>query len=829
MANNSASMHNDPLDQDIDQFLFGSDEANTYSVVSNGKNRLEAKKKLARLIHQDVANNDVLPLQPKKKQIPIVHRQVKPLTGSSASNFVTDLRSERKQLRKGWDQLEQPRKKEPLFTWPKKQPKPPKTTHSRKGGFELSTVVSQLQREHEPVKVKPPIKIEEQEPAHEPVKIHLLHASLAFAFVFLLLVIPVKTLWLAESVSRTQASIIAQGKQAMANLQGGLSAINAQDYSDAKAKFLLASEDFSGIKEEVQGYNSTVISLVETLPSLGPKVAFANQVIEVGQNLSQAAAILSATANGDQSVTDSLDSLNERVGNVSIILTKANKTLSLIPVEQLPKEYQDKIIEIKRNLPTFIQQLTRAQAVFKISNTLLGGKKLSRVLFVFQNNRELRATGGFAGSFAVVDFDRGTMTKFDLPGGGTYDVEAGLRTSIIPPYPLQLLGSTWNMWDANWWPDFPTSAKKIAWFYQKSGGTTVDAVIAVNSDVLQQLLAEIGPVDLPDYALTVSSANVYDVLQQEVQVNYDKSLNQPKKVLADLAPLIIEKVLTYPKKVAIGQLLIRAINNHDIQFYSADSESAEQLDNLGWSGKIADNGSGDYLQVVSTNLGGGKSDGYIQRHVDHRADVQANGDIIVTTTLTKVNKAPAHDTLGYLNNVDYVRFYVPQGSVLLSAGGFKAPDSQLFSLPDPSFQTDQDLKAISGDSIIDDASGTRISQELGKTVFGHWMQVKPGETASAYVTYRLPKKIRLSDSSGSLFINYWSPDYQDVDSYSLLIERQSGINNMTFDASVVLDPSLTTVWHDALNPSLLQVNQRVIDYAGPMKTKDFFSVLVAHQ
>jgi hypothetical protein len=97
----------------------GSDEANTYSVVSNGKNRLEAKKKLARLIHQDVANNDVLPLQPKKKQIPIVHRQVKPLTGSSASNFVTDLRSERKQLRKGWDQLEQPRKKEPLFTWPK--------------------------------------------------------------------------------------------------------------------------------------------------------------------------------------------------------------------------------------------------------------------------------------------------------------------------------------------------------------------------------------------------------------------------------------------------------------------------------------------------------------------------------------------------------------------------------------------------------------------------------------------------------------------------------------------------------------------------------------
>ncbi len=827
MANNNDQLPKETFDQDIDQFLFGSDDVNSYSLISNGKNRLEAKKKIARLIHQDVAEAQGAKSVQAKKSTAI--STVTLSQTKNSSKYLADLRPQNNTVRRKWSQLEQPKRKAGIFVWPKYQqnrPRAKQASNIKLGGLDVTSLQPQLSSSRNVV-VKSSEKVLSE--TKEAFQVHYLKASFVFAVVFLILVVPVKTLWLAENVSRTQVNILAQGKQAIANLQGGLNAINAQDYSDAKAKFLLAEADFTGIKDQVQTYNATVLSLVEALPSLGPKVAFANQLIEVGQSLSQAAAILSATASGEESITVSLDSLAERVKNVSIVLNKASKTLELITVTDLPEEYQGRVSEIKRTLPSFVQQLQRAEGIFHVSNTLLGGQKLSRVLFVFQNNREIRATGGFAGSFAVADFEAGKMTKFDLPGGGTYDVTAGLKTTIVPPYALQLLGNSWNMWDANWWPDFPTSAKKMAWFYQKSGGTTVDAVVAINSDVLQQLLTEIGPIDLPEYGVTVNSANVYEVLQQEVQVDYDKTLNQPKKVLTDLAPIIIEKVLAYPKKLKIGELLLKAIDQKDIQFYSNDPESTEQLDNLGWSGKIASNPGGDYLQVVSTNLGGGKSDAYIQRHVDHRADIQANGDIIVTTTLTKTNDAPASDVLGYLNNVDFLRFYVPQGSTLLSASGFRAPDSSLFSQIDSTFTVDQDLKGISGDSTIDDASGVRISQEFDKTVFAHWMQVKPGATASVSITYRLPQKIYLSTNSGSLFINYWSPEYQDVDSYSLLLERQSGIHNMTFDSSVVLDPSLITVWHDALHPESLAVNQRVINYAGSLTTKDFFSILVAHQ
>jgi hypothetical protein len=40
---------------------------------------------------------------------------------------------------------------------------------------------------------------------------------------------------------------------------------------------------------------------------------------------------------------------------------------------------------------------------------------------------------------------------------------------------------------------------------------------------------------------------------------------------------------------------------------------------------------------------------------------------------------------------------------------------------------------------------------------------------------------------------------------------------------------MTVVWHDALRPNALVVNQRLVDYSGQLGSKDFLSLLVAHQ
>jgi hypothetical protein len=63
-----------------------------------------------------------------------------------------------------------------------------------------------------------------------------------------------------------------------------------------------------------------------------------------------------------------------------------------------------------------------------------------------------------------------------------------------------------------------------------------------------------------------------------------------------------------------------------------------------------------------------------------------------------------------------MRIYVPQGSELLSASGFVAPDNKYFESPDESWITNEVLAQTENLATTDSNSGTKIYQENGKTV-----------------------------------------------------------------------------------------------------------------
>src|SRR5690606_8343561 len=114
------------------------------------------------------------------------------------------------------------------------------------------------------------------------------------------------------------------------------------------------------------------------------------------------------------------------------------------------------------------------------------------------------------------------------------------------PRALQLINARWELQDANWFFDWPTSAQKIAHLYDQSGGPTVDSVIAVDTAVMEELLKFLGPVELAAYDKEIDAVNFRQILQQHVEVDYDKTLNQPKKIIADLAPLMLERLKSLP-------------------------------------------------------------------------------------------------------------------------------------------------------------------------------------------------------------------------------------------------------------------------------------------
>ena len=138
------------------------------------------------------------------------------------------------------------------------------------------------------------------------------------------------------------------------------------------------------------------------------------------------------------------------------------------------------------------------------------------------------------------------------------------------------------------------------------------------------------------------------------------------------------------------------------------------------------------------------------------------------------------------------------GSMLIEASGFDAPDPSLFSLPEGTSADDADVRDEDAHSRVDRTSGTRISIEHDKTVFGNWVQTDPGETSVVSLTYRLPAgTVRVREDGGGLFDQLVSLIKGNAPArltYSLYIRQQAGASATEFDSTVEVPTGYLPVW-----------------------------------
>ena len=89
---------------------------------------------------------------------------------------------------------------------------------------------------------------------------------------------------------------------------------------------------------------------------------------------------------------------------------------------------------------------------------------------LFENNNELRATGGFIGTYGNLKILNGKIQNIRV--SSIYDLDGQLTENIKPPNPLLNVNSKWYMRDSNWFADFPQTAKTVSGFYEKKVGNT---------------------------------------------------------------------------------------------------------------------------------------------------------------------------------------------------------------------------------------------------------------------------------------------------------------------------------------------------------------------
>ncbi len=469
-------------------------------------------------------------------------------------------------------------------------------------------------------------------------------------------------------------------------------------------------------------------------------------IVEVGQNLARVAdefKIIEQVAIISQPL-ERLATVRGAIARMTAAVKQAAQAMIFVHGEVVPVEFRPLLAQAQDRVPRLGQQLERLNKVLAISDRIVGAGQPQRYLVAFQNNHELRATGGFIGSYAIVEFDKGQFRIVAVPPYGSYTLDYGLRTLVSPPAPLQAITDRMTFHDANWDPDFPTSARTLLSWYEKSGGETLDGVMAINASLVQQILGAVGSLSLT--AGESISADNFTATVEAFAATRRGTTAPPKELLSQLAPVLLTKIsgsLTNVKTA--GELLAVAASglaNRDIQLYHVDPVVQQVFSDLGYSGAFLPTITGDdYLFPVFTNIGGWKTDQVMKTNFILNTSVANNGDVEHSFTITRVHSGLANGPEGTVQeNKSYIRVYVPEGATLLASDGFDLPP------------------VVTGET-----TRVRVYKEHGRTVLAGWLVTPRGETRTVSLRWRVAQLLNSNQAA-----------------YRLIVQKQAGLEQATW-------------------------------------------------
>lgn len=608
-------------------------------------------------------------------------------------------------------------------------------------------------------------------------------------------------------------------------LERGVESLKQEDFASSAQSFSRAAALFDEASEDISGWNDFLVDLTRFVPGLS-RISSGKYAIEAGRELALAGQevnqLLLMFGSLDQSLKSGqveglsllelFKAAEERGGTTLKHLEAAQAALAKVNVDDLPDDKQASFIELKRRLPDAVVLLAGFMEHGTVLHELLGGNGPRKYLFLFQNNQEMRPTGGFIGSYALLDISQGKVRRFFVDG--IFNPDGQFKEDIVPPAPLQKVTGGWSLHDSNWWPDFPKSAEKAILFYEKTGGPTVDGVITFTPVVIERLLGVTGPIPMPEYGVTLGQDNFLEAVQSEVEDRYDRAKNRPKQILSDLVPELLNRLSSerdLGKVRSLLDILEDSLGEKHILLYARDKEIQSLIEKEGWSGRMADV-SGDYLSVVNTNINGYKTDGIVDESIEHAAEIREDGSVVDTVTITRRHKGGDTDYEWWNKvNADYLRVYVPLGSKLLSAEGHtREATIPPLDYERLGFRRDRDVEAEERAMLTDEATGTRVYQDSGKTVFANWTYVSPKETVVIRYSYLLPFKLK-PGADGQL------------PPYSVYYQKQSGSRGSALSSTLAFPAGWKPAWQSRDD---LAFSGGRIRFSGDLKRDQLYAIVL---
>lgn len=268
-----------------------------------------------------------------------------------------------------------------------------------------------------------------------------------------------------------------------------------------------------------------------------------------------------------------------------------------------------------QNHAELAKTLTADQALLAGLNTAVVNR--SRFLVLLENTDEVRATGGFMGSYTTLDF--GSPTPLQLAIRDIYDPSGVSITLPSPPGQKEYLseGKGMKLVDANWNPDFPQSAEQILSYFQQLRTTPehYDGVIAVPLSVVEKLLTALGGVYLPDQQQTVTADTFAQLVRQD-RTEFFPGSQEKTQSLQSFATALTLKLsqLSLAGWWRVWQSLSQDQTIGEVQLFATDPTVETQFHAAGVAGTVISSGPDDlFIFPVESNVGINKANRKVSR------------------------------------------------------------------------------------------------------------------------------------------------------------------------------------------------------------------------
>lgn len=267
------------------------------------------------------------------------------------------------------------------------------------------------------------------------------------------------------------------------------------------------------------------------------------------------------------------------------------------------------------------EKIDRLKTIFDEIITILStiNSEPHTFLILLQNTDEIRASGGFMGSYARIDLNNGVIANLAVQD--IYEPDGQFSGFVdAPPGAKEYLsgGEGLRLPDSNWHPDLPTAAKTISSYFAFGDERTIDSIITLNVEVIEKILKITGEVFLPDYGITVTSDNLAALARAD-RNSFFAGSKQKVNFLSALLDHLKVRVgeLSKKEQKGLANLLMVSLQNKDIQFYSWHQQMQNIFDDYNVAGEIEYRDQSDYyLYLLESNVGINKANKKISRDID---------------------------------------------------------------------------------------------------------------------------------------------------------------------------------------------------------------------